>query len=82
MNKQAHTCAFKIKNTHDLRNLTLPTALEPVKDIFETRECPHNSLPTAGVFWRDEVTTLSTPGGIPAFSANLKHNVYNILTIL
>src|ERR1700753_1439426 len=48
---------------------SLPTGVLPVKLILRTVGEVQRSSPTAGVFFRD-VTTLTTPGGIPARSAS------------
>jgi len=53
-----------------MTNRTFPTAVEPVNDILATSGCSQITLPAAGVFSRELVTTFSTPAGIPAFSAN------------
>lgn len=40
--------------------------IRPVKDIPATNGLEHNVKPTQGVFFLELVTTLITPGGIPA----------------
>ena len=56
----------------DINPPTFPTSVEPVNDIFATKGCSHKTVPTAGVFFREAVITFTTPGGIPACSANCK----------
>src|SRR6202050_2668484 len=46
--------------------ILLPTAVEPVKEIMSTRGETVSSSPTR---WSDDVTTLTTPGGMSVFSA-------------
>ena len=46
--------------------IRLPVAVEPVNEIMSTRGSSVSSSPTR---WSDEVTTLTTPGGISVFSA-------------
>mmetsp|Transcript_5514 Transcript_5514/g.9227 ORF Transcript_5514/g.9227 Transcript_5514/m.9227 type:complete len:203 (+) Transcript_5514:937-1545(+) len=48
-----------------------PTNVDPVKLSFRTASDSHRTLPTPGVFARDDVTTCSTPGINPASSATL-----------
>lgn len=50
--------------------LTLPVAVEPVKEILATSGWVQRTSPTDGVFALEEGTTLTTPGGIPACSAS------------
>lgn len=50
--------------------LTLPVAVEPVKEILATSGWVHRTSPTDGVFALEQGTTLTTPGGIPACSAS------------
>lgn len=53
-------------------NSTLPTAVDPVKEILDTRGFSHSSLPMGPALPRALVTTFSTPGGRPACSASCK----------
>ena len=46
--------------------IRLPVAVEPVKEIMSTRGESVSSSPTR---WSDDVTTLTTPGGMSVFSA-------------
>lgn len=50
--------------------LTLPVAVEPVKEILATSGSVQRTSPTDGVFSLEQGTTLKTPGGIPARSAS------------
>lgn len=50
--------------------LTLPVAVEPVKEILATSGWVQRTSPTDGVFALEQGTTLKTPGGIPACSAS------------
>ena len=52
--------------------LTLPVAVEPVKEILATRGSVQRTSPTDGVFSLEQGTTLNTPAGIPACSASCK----------
>lgn len=61
-----------------IKGLTLPTAVDPVKETPATSGCSHNNLPTFGVFALELVTTLNTPGGTEASSANYKNNIMRI----
>ena len=47
-------------------DLTLPTAVDPVKESLPTSSLPVMASPTAGVDFRLHVMTLITPGGKPA----------------
>lgn len=49
---------------------TLPTTVEPVKEIFLTIGFSHNILPTSPALDLEHVTIFNTPGGRPAFSAS------------
>ena len=51
---------------------TLPTLVEPVKEIFLTVGFSHSSCPTDGALVRDAVTTFSTPAGRPACLASYR----------
>jgi len=44
----------------------LPIPVDPVKLTFLTGGCLHSASDTAGVFLKDVVTTLNTPGSNPA----------------
>ena len=55
-------------------SVTLPTFVDPVKEIFLTMGFSHSSFPTAGALARDAVTTFSTPAGRPASLASFKNN--------
>ena len=48
----------------------LPVAVLPVNEIFCTSGLSHSAWPTSGARARDAVTTLITPRGMPACSAN------------
>lgn len=50
--------------------LTLPTAVDPVKEMVATLESSHSLFPIAGELFLEQVTTLITPGGIFASSTN------------
>lgn len=47
-----------------------PTSVEPVNEIPAIFLFLHNASPTDGTFFRLQVTTLKTPFGNPASSAN------------
>lgn len=53
--------------------LTLPVAVEPVKEILATSGWVQRTSPTDGVLALEQGTTLTTPGGIPACSASYHH---------
>lgn len=55
------------------QRLTLPVAVEPVKEILATSGWVQRTSPTDGVFALEQGTTLTTPGGIPACSASYQH---------
>lgn len=57
--------------------LTLPVAVEPVKEILATSGWVQRTSPTGGVFALEQGTTLTTPGGIPACSASYRHQERN-----
>ena len=50
-----------------IEQLTLPTAVEPVKEIFRTVGCVHRVFTKSEVHSLLVVTTLNTPSGIPAW---------------
>lgn len=52
------------------QRLTLPVAVEPVKEILATSGWVQRASPTEGVFVLEQGTTLTTPGGTPACSAS------------
>src|SRR5581483_1587873 len=53
--------------TADGRYRILPTSVEPVKPTNRTAGCSHSTLPIGGA---SPVMMLSTPLGMPAFSAS------------
>lgn len=55
---------------HLIHRLTLPTSVDPVKDIVATRGSLQNSEPISATFFRLHETTLNTPLGIPALWAS------------
>lgn len=62
---------IKIFQNLENKQLTFPTAVEPVKDIVATFSLSHKTFPMPGVFSLEEVTTFITPGGTRASSASL-----------
>lgn len=50
--------------------LTLPVAVEPVKEILATSGWVQRTSPTDGAFSLEQGTTLKTPAGTPACSAS------------
>lgn len=55
-----------------LESHTFPVAVEPVKEILDTRGSVQSASPTSLAFFWEQGITLYTPGGIPAWSASCK----------
>lgn len=63
------------------QDLTLPVAVEPVKEILATSGSVQRTSPTAGVFSLEQGTTFMTPAGIPACSASCTTPHHNVQTL-
>lgn len=68
-------CTFLTCCAHWDRSI-LPTAVEPVNDIFLINWCSHSNFPIADVFCLEVVTTFKHPFGRPANSAIFHHHVF------
>lgn len=55
-----------------IKSRTFPVAVEPVKEILDTRGSVQSASPTSLAFFLEQGITLYTPGGIPAWFASYR----------